>query len=62
MLWIGPSSLSGNDHAIITTHVTLNSSWPGLVEQWREIIGINVIEGGELWENKDLQVVAVTLA
>ena len=29
MLWIWHSLFSGNDHAIIPTHVTLNSSWPG---------------------------------
>ena len=65
--YISPSLLSGNDHAIITTHVTLNSLWSGVVtglaEHRREIIRINVIEGGGgLWEYKNLQVVAVTLA
>ena len=29
MLWIWHSLFYGNDHAIIPTHVTLNSPWPG---------------------------------
>ena len=46
-----------------STHVTLNSPGQvitGLAEQ--EEIGINVIEGGGLWENRDLRILAVTLA
>ena len=34
----------------------------GLAEQWRETIGINVIEGDGFWENEIVQVVVVTLA
>ena len=48
-----------DDHATITTHGPVVT---GLAEQWREIIGINVIEGGGFRESKDLQVVAMTLA
>ena len=61
MLWIWPSSFSGNDHAIIKIHVTLNSPWSRCDRPGWTMERKHVIEGGGLRKSKNLHVVAVTL-